>query len=946
MSQEANTSQLKKKVYIIENLDCANCAANVERKLNAMPEIAEAVLTFATKQLRITAEDPDALLDKIRQTASAVEPGVKIYPRTRSKRNTAEHPGAGTHKHEHHHSGSCGHEHHHHGDSCGCGHEHTQEHEHHHHEDSCGCGHEHAHEHEHHHHGDSCSCGHEHAHEHAAGREEKLSHSDKQVSASAVRKVYTIENLDCANCAAAVERKIAAMPEVQEAALTFATKQLRITAEDPDALLDKIRAVASSVEPGVEIYQRTRSRRSTSGSSAAAPEVSVSSAVSRADGSGAGSERTASHGTVSETVPSHSSHAMPHSGSEAVESGSGAQAPAKKSGLSAENRKDLIQILTGAVLFAAGIVLNALDFVLPADVVLLAGYLLLGGRIILTALRNLTKGKVFDENFLMSLATIAAICIGDFKEAVGVMLFYRVGELFEEIAVERSRSQIMDAVDMRPEVVTKVHGDHTHVIPAEDAEIGDILQIRPGDRIPLDGTVVEGESRIDTSPVTGEPVPVAVKAGDLLVSGCVNTSGLLKMRVEKVLEESMVTKILDSVENAAANKPQIERFIARFARIYTPFVVILALLTAIVPSLFTGDWNHWIYTAITFLVISCPCALVLSVPLAFFSGIGAGSKRGILFKGGVSLEAMKNVRAVVMDKTGTITEGNFTLQEAVPADGTDADTLLMLCASCEQNSTHPIAQSILAAARDRHLSLEQPSDVEELAGRGIRAVLPQGEVLCGNKKLMEQFHVKGTSDSAVYGTEVLAALNGQFLGCLVIADTIKEEAADAVAAIHSKGIITVMLTGDARENADAVAKATGIDEVHARLLPQEKLDTLQKIRAEHGAVMFVGDGINDAPVLAGADVGAAMGSGADAAIEAADVVFMTSRLDAVPKALQIAHSALRIARQNVVFALVIKALVMILGLAGSANMWMAVFADTGVAMICVLNSIRVLYRKD
>ncbi len=929
MSQEANASQLKKQVYIIENLDCANCAANVERKLNAMPEIAEAVLTFATKQLRITAEDPDALLDKIRQTASAVEPGVEIYPRTRSKRNTAEHPGAGTHKHEHHHSGSCGHEHaqehehHHHGDSCGCGHEHTQEHEHHHHGDSCGCGHEHTQEHEHHHHGDSCGCGHKHAqeHKHAAGREEKLSHSDKQVSTSAVRKVYTIENLDCANCAAAVERKIAAMPEVQEVALTFATKQLRITAENPDALLDKIRAVASSVEPGVEIYQQTRSRRSgTSSGSAAASEISA--------------------------VSAHHSHVALHNESEAEGSGSGAQAPAKKSRLSAENRKDLIQILTGAVLFAAGIVLNALDFVLPADVILLAGYLLLGGRIILTALRNLTKGKVFDENFLMSLATIAAICIGDFKEAVGVMLFYRIGELFEEIAVERSRSQIMDAVDMRPEVVTKVHGDHTHVIPAEDAEIGDILQIRPGDRIPLDGTVVEGESRIDTSPVTGEPVPVAVKAGDLLVSGCVNTSGLLKMRVEKVLEESMVTKILDSVENAAANKPQIERFIARFARIYTPFVVILALLTAIVPSLFTGDWNHWIYTAITFLVISCPCALVLSVPLAFFSGIGAGSKRGILFKGGVSLEAMKNVRAVVMDKTGTITEGNFTLQEAVPADGTDADTLLMLCASCEQNSTHPIAQSILAAARDRHLSLEQPSDVEELAGRGIRAVLPQGEVLCGNKKLMEQFHVKGTSDSAVYGTEVLAALNGQFLGCLVIADTIKEEAADAVAAIRSKGIITVMLTGDARENADAVAKATGIDEVHARLLPQEKLDTLQKIRAEHGAVMFVGDGINDAPVLAGADVGAAMGSGADAAIEAADVVFMTSRLDAVPKALQIAHSALRIARQNVVFALVIKALVMILGLAGSANMWMAVFADTGVAMICVLNSIRVLYRKD
>ncbi len=882
MSQGKNSSILVKKVYTIENLDCANCAAAVERRLNAMPEIAEAVLTFATKQLRITAEDPDKLLDKIRAEASAVEPGVEIYPRTRSRKSKttsahsaeAAHEHEHTHEHEHHHehSCSCGHEHEHghshHDGSCSCGHEHAHTH----HDNSCRCGHEHAHT----HHGNSCGCGHDHSHMHH--KEEASPRPQTHVSGTAVQKVYLIENLDCANCAAAVERKIAAMPEVQDVSITFATKQLRVAAEDPDALLDKIRTAATSVEPDVVIQAKSRSSK-------------------------------------------------------------------KASRLSAENKKDLTQILIGAALFIGGIVLNAASLVIPADVILLLGYLLLGGRIILTAVKNLTRGKVFDENFLMSLATIAAICIGDFKEAVGVMLFYRVGELFEEIAVERSRSQIMDAVDMRPEVVTKVHGSHTHVIPAEDAEIGDILQIRPGDRIPLDGTVVEGESRIDTSPVTGEPVPVTVKAGDSVVSGCINTSGLLKMKVEKALDESMVTKILDSVENAAASKPQIERFIARFARVYTPVVVLLALLTAIVPSLVTGDWNHWIYTAITFLVISCPCALVLSVPLAFFSGIGAGSKRGILFKGGISLEAMKNVRAVVMDKTGTITQGNFKLQEAVPANGTEADTLLALCASCEQNSTHPIAQSILAAARDKQLSLDTPSQVEEIAGHGIRASLPQGEVLCGNRKLMEQFHVQVETTSLNYGTEVFAALNGIFIGHLVIADTIKPEAADAISAIRSKGIVTAMLTGDAQENADSVAKATGIDEVHARLLPQDKLETLKKIRAAHGAVMFVGDGINDAPVLAGADVGAAMGSGADAAIEAADVVFMTSQLDAVPKALEIAHSSLRIARQNVVFALVIKALVMVLGLAGFANMWMAVFADTGVAMICVLNSIRILYRK-
>lgn len=798
--------------------------------------------------------------------------------------------------------------------------------------------------------------------------------SQKKDSSALVKKIYIIENLDCANCAAAVERRLNAMPEVTEAVLTFATKQLRITAEDPDKLLDKIRAEASAVEPGVEIYPRTRSRKNktTSAHSAEAShehehthehshehvhehhhEHSCSCGSGHHEhhhesSCGCGHEHDHEQENHDGSCSCGHEHAHTHHDSSCGCGHDHSHAHhhrEKASRLSAENKKDLVQILIGAALFISGIILNAVSLVIPADVILLIGYLLLGGRIILTAGKNLTRGKVFDENFLMSLATIAAICIGDFKEAVGVMLFYRVGELFEEIAVERSRSQIMDAVDMRPEVVTKVHGSHTHVIPAEDAEIGDILQIRPGDRIPLDGTVVEGESRIDTSPVTGEPVPVTVKAGDSVVSGCINTSGLLKMKVEKALDESMVTKILDSVENAAASKPQIERFIARFARVYTPVIVLLAVLTAIVPSLVTGDWNHWIYTAITFLVISCPCALVLSVPLAFFSGIGAGSKRGILFKGGISLEAMKNVRAVVMDKTGTITQGNFKLQEAVPANGTDADTLLALCASCEQNSTHPIAQSILAAARDKQISLDTPSEVEEIAGHGIRAALPQGEVLCGNRKLMDQFHVPVNAAALNYGTEVFAALNGTFIGHLVIADTIKPEAADAISAIRSKDIVTAMLTGDAQENADAVAKATGIDEVHARLLPQDKLETLKEIRAAHGAVMFVGDGINDAPVLAGADVGAAMGSGADAAIEAADVVFMTSQLDAVPKALEIAHTSLRIARQNVVFALVIKALVMVLGLAGFANMWMAVFADTGVAMICVLNSIRILYRK-
>ena len=575
---------------------------------------------------------------------------------------------------------------------------------------------------------------------------------------------------------------------------------------------------------------------------------------------------------------------------------------------------------------------------------MIIGYLILGKDVLITAAKNIGKGRVFDENFLMG---VAAIVIGDYKEAVGVMLFYRVGELFEDIAVARSRSQIMEAVDLRPEVVNLVEQDGTiREIPAEEAKVGDVLLVRAGDRIPLEGVVLEGESRLDTSPVTGEPVPVAVVPGSSVTSGCVNLSGVLKMRAEKVLEDSMVTRILNSVENAAASKPKIDRFITRFSKVYTPVVVALAVATAIIPSILTGDWNYWIYTAITFLVISCPCALVLSVPLAFFSGIGAGSKKGILFKGGVAIEALQNVKAVVMDKTGTITKGNFVVQEIVPAGSYSQDELLKAAASCEEASSHPIAVSIMAAANERRLSVEHAKQIKEISGNGILAELSEGTVLCGNRRLLEQNQVDLSAyQPKAYGTEVLLAVDGVYAGYLVISDTVKEDASQAVAAMKQQNIRTVMLTGDAKENAQAVAEKIGIDEVHAKLLPQDKVTELQKIRQKQGSVMFVGDGINDAPVLAGADVGAAMGSGADAAIEAADVVFMTSSMEAIPQSLKIARATGRIAKQNVAFALVIKALVMVFGLLGLANMWMAVFADTGVAVICILNAIRILYKK-
>ena len=613
-----------------------------------------------------------------------------------------------------------------------------------------------------------------------------------------------------------------------------------------------------------------------------------------------------------------------------------------------ESRQDWLvwEIGIGSVLFF----MNAVWGIIPVAFVLavyVLDYVLVGGRIVRKALQNIVHGKVLDENFLMTIATLGAFCIGEYPEAVGVMLFYRIGEYFEDRAVAKSRSQIMDALDLRPETVQRIVGTNSEVIAAEDAKVGDILMVRAGDRIPLDSVIVDGVSRIDTSPITGEPVPVAASIGTALISGSVNLSGLLKIRVVKVLAESMVSRILDSVENAAAAKPTIDRFITRFARIYTPVVVVAAIAVAVIPSVVTGNWNYWIYTALTFLVISCPCALVLSVPLAFFSGIGAGSKRSILFKGGTALEALNKVQHIIFDKTGTITEGNFLVQKIVPLGSLNADELLALSASCEGQSSHPIANSIVNAAREKNLDLADFTAIEEVAGQGLKVHFGDKIVLCGNRTLLEKAGIDLTAvQKILYGTEVFVAADGLVLGYLVLADTVKPGAKTVIEEIKRLGIGVTMLTGDNQESASAIAAATGIEEVRAGLLPQDKFNELTKIRAKYGAVMFIGDGINDAPVLAGADCGAAMGSGADAAIEAADIVFMTSKLEAVLQSLQIARNTNRIAWQNVVFALVVKIMVLILGLVGFASMWFAVFADTGVAMLCVLNAIRILYIKN
>ena len=864
-----------KKKYHIEGIDCANCAAKVEKKMNDLPDVS-VTLTFATSQLLVEAENPDEVLPKLREIADKMEPGTVIEEISKAKKHS------GKKKTHHHHDDedSCD-------DDCCCHGEH-EEHEHHHHhhddedscDDDCCCHGEHEeHEHHHHHHDDEdccdgdCCCHGEHEHHHHK-------HLD-----GVTKKKYRIEGIDCPNCAAKVERKMNELPDVA-VTLTFATSQLLVEAKNPDEVLPKLREIADKMEPGTVIEEYSSEKKTS------------------------------------------------------VE--------ADEDGGDDDVKVELIKIAIGAFVFIGGVVCQKYLNVIPAVYIELfvVSYIILGGEVVLKAVKNLFRGKLFDENFLMSIATIGAFATGEYPEAVGVMLFYEIGELFEDIAVGKSRKQIMEAVDMRPEVVRYIDGDNVIELDPEEIEIGDIIEVRPGDRIPLDGVVVKGDSRIDTSAVTGEPVPVGVKEGSEVVSGCVNMSGLIYVKVEKLLEESMVSRILEAVENAAASKPKIDRFISKFARIYTPIVVFAALATAVIPSLITGNWHYWVYTALTFLVISCPCALVLSVPLAFFAGIGAGSKKGILFKGGVSLESLAEVKAVVMDKTGTVTEGNFKVAQIVSDGNYAEDRILAFAGAAESRSTHPIATSIMEEVKKRRLEIPEVKDIKEISGKGMEVTLDDGMLLCGNIELLTMKGIEVPSKAKeIYGTEVLLAFNEKYIGYIVINDKIKSDSKQAISDIKRYGLWTAMLTGDAKKNAEMVAKEAGIDICYAKQLPQDKLNNLSKIREEKGAVMFVGDGINDAPVLAGADVGAAMGSGADAAIEAADVVFMNSRLSAIPESIKIAKKTKAIAMQNVIGALVIKALVMVLGFAGIASMWMAVLADSGVAMLCVLNSVRILFGK-
>ncbi len=610
-----------------------------------------------------------------------------------------------------------------------------------------------------------------------------------------------------------------------------------------------------------------------------------------------------------------------------------------------EQRITLGRIIAAAVLLGVSF-LPAVKGT-PLLALCLVAYVIIGGDVLWEAAKNIFHGEVFDENFLMALATVGAFLTGEYPEAVAVMLFYQVGELFQDIAVERSRASISSLMDIRPDSANIETDGELHEVAPDSVATGSIIVVKPGEKVPLDGVVIEGESSLNTTALTGESLPRDVQPGDRVISGCVNLSGLLRVRTTGTFGESTVAKILELVENADNGKANTEKFITRFAKVYTPVVVICAALLAVVPSLFTGEWSIWIQRALIFLVISCPCALVISIPLGFFGGVGGASKVGVLVKGSNYLEALARTEIVVFDKTGTLTKGNFKVTVIHP-ERISEDELLELAAMAESYSDHPISQS-LRAAYNRAVDKSRISDVTDIAGHGIKASVDGRFVYAGNSKLMDAIGVLWKPCDHE-GTIIHVAMDGEYVGHIVIADEIKPESKAAIAALKAAGVKkTVMLTGDRKAVAESVAKELGLDELYAELLPAEKVEQMELLLAQRsgkGRLAFVGDGVNDAPVLKRADIGVAMGAlGSDAAIEAADVVLMDDNPLKIAKAIEISRRTLKIVKQNIVFALAVKLAFLTLGAFGVANMWEAVFADVGVSFLAILNALRCMRVK-
>ena len=614
-------------------------------------------------------------------------------------------------------------------------------------------------------------------------------------------------------------------------------------------------------------------------------------------------------------------------------------------------QKRLIRIIVGAVIYAAAILIDIFAGINHWIVfgIFLVSFLIIGGDVIWKALRNIARGRIFDENFLMLIATVGAFVLQDYREGVAVMLFYQVGELFQSYAVNRSRKSISELMDIAPEFANVMHGGKLETVDPEEVEVGETIVVKPGEKIPLDGVVLEGTSFLDTSALTGESVPREVQPESSVLSGCINNTGVLTIEVTKEFEDSTVAKILDVVENASSRKANAENFITKFARYYTPVVVIAAVLLAVIPPLFLGMnsldvWSEWVRRALTFLVISCPCALVISIPLGFFGGIGGASKWGVLVKGSNYLEALAKAEVVVFDKTGTLTKGTFQVTEVHP-NGMSEEELLELTAYAEYHSNHPIATSI-ETAYGKEIQPERLGLVEEIAGHGIEAQIDGRTVYAGNAKLMELKQIPFEPVHAV-GTIVYVAVEQQYAGYLLITDEVKEDAKEAIAKLKHLGIKkTVMLTGDRKSVAEQVANELGIDEVHSDLLPADKVEQMERLFAEKskkGKLVFVGDGINDAPVLARADIGLAMGAlGSDAAIEAADIVIMNDKPSRIATVMGISRKTLNIVIQNISLAFIVKFAALVLGAFGMATLWEAVFADVGVAVLAILNAIRAL----
>ena len=702
-----------------------------------------------------------------------------------------------------------------------------------------------------------------------------------------MEKIFILKGLDCPNCSAKIEKEVGELAGVSSSSINLMKQSLTISVEE-----DALSLVTKQIETIVHSHE---------------PDVTVTEYIAESS--------VSTQETKSEDY---------------------------------NNKIRIIRLIAGALIFISGIISNEfINVALPVYLIFLVlAYIILGGDVVIKAIKNITKGRIFDENFLMSLSTIGAFVIGEYPEAVAVMLFYQIGEYFQDLAVNRSRKSIANLMNIRPDFATVLRNGEQTIVSPKTVSIGEIIVVKPGEKIPLDGIILEGDSMLDTKALTGESVPRTVHKGDEALSGCVNQNGVLTIQVTKAFGESTVSKIIELVENASSRKAPTENFITTFARYYTPVVVIFALILAVAPPLlFNAEWIEWIHRAFVFLVISCPCALVISIPLTFFGGIGAASKHGVLVKGSNYLESLNNVSTVVFDKTGTLTKGVFKVTEIVPDNGFTVDRILEYGAKAEIYSNHPIAKSIIAAY-EKDVDGTNITDYKEISGYGISVTVDNKKILAGNSKLMtaEQIHYRPCNKA---GTKVYVAVDGKYAGCILITDEIKEDSKRAIAELKRIGIEkTVMLTGDDEMIGKAVSRKLGLDEYYAQLLPDQKVLKLEELDSQKplkSKLAFIGDGINDAPVLARADVGIAMGGiGSDAAIEAADVVLMTDEPSKLVEAIEVAKATKHIVIQNIVLALTVKVIFMVLGAFGIAGMWEAVFGDVGVALIAVMNAMRTL----